>query len=211
MKDLEVKMNNRKEVILITGSSGRIGFKAAERFSQQYEIVGFDVLLAGHLPDVDFLSVDMASDESVKEGMAKVKKYGNRIAAVIHLAAYYSFTQEHSSNYERITIRGTERLLKHLQDFEVDQFIFSSTMLVHAPCEVGQRINENSPIDPKWSYPKSKVQTELLIHQERGKIKKTTILRIAGVYDDRCHSIPLSNQIQRIYEKQLTSHLFPGK
>ena len=36
------------------------------------------------------------------------------------------------------------------------------------------------------------------------------ILRIAGVYDDECHSIPIAHQIQRIYEKQLESHLFAG-
>src|SRR5258708_1493572 len=36
------------------------------------------------------------------------------------------------------------------------------------------------------------------------------LLRIAGVYDDYCHSIPLAHQIQRIYERQFLGHLFPG-
>ena len=36
------------------------------------------------------------------------------------------------------------------------------------------------------------------------------ILRIAGCYDDECHSIPISNQIQRIYENQFASHVLPG-
>lgn len=36
------------------------------------------------------------------------------------------------------------------------------------------------------------------------------MLCIAGVYDDACHSIPLAHQIQRIYERRLTSHVFPG-
>jgi nucleoside-diphosphate-sugar epimerase len=35
-------------------------------------------------------------------------------------------------------------------------------------------------------------------------------LRIAGAYDDGCHSIPHANQIQRVYERKLTSHVFPG-
>ena len=34
------------------------------------------------------------------------------------------------------------------------------------------------------------------------------LLRIAGVYDDGCHSIPLAQQIQRTYERQLTSRLY---
>ena len=37
------------------------------------------------------------------------------------------------------------------------------------------------------------------------------LLRLAGVYDDICHSPPLANQMQRIYERQLASHLYSGQ
>ena len=199
-----------KEVILITGASGRIGFKSAAFFSNQFQIVGFDIFLAGQLPDVEFVIVDLATDESTKEGLDHVKqKYGNKIASVVHLAAYYSFSSEHSPLYDKITVKGTERLLKGLQQFEVDQFIFSSTMLVHKPTRPGVKITEDSPVEARWDYPESKVKTEAVIHQERGKIS-TVNLRIAGVYDDRCHSIPLSNQMQRIFEKQFEAHVFAG-
>jgi len=203
-------MAAEKGVILITGASGRIGFKSAERFSSDYDIVGFDVYLTGHLPGVEFVAVDMASDESVKEGLDHIRQnYGNRIISVIHLAAYYSFSSQHSSNYDKITVQGTERLLKGLQSFDVDQFIFSSTMLVHKPTKPGVKITEDSPVVPNWDYPLSKVKTEAVIHQKRGKMSAVN-LRIAGVYDDHCHSIPLSNQLQRIYENQLESHVFAG-
>lgn len=203
-------MSDGKEVILITGCSGRIGFKAAEKFSEKYQVVGFDVLLTGKFPGLELVSVDMSSDESVKEGLEYVRsKYGNRLAAVIHLAAYYNFTGGGWGHYQRITVDGTGRLLEGLKSFTCDQFIFSSTMLVHAPCEVGHKITEESPVVPKWQYPKSKVLTEDLIRKNRGQMS-CVLLRIAGVYDDRCHSIPLSNQIQRIYENQLEGHVFAG-
>jgi len=128
---------------------------------------------------------------------------------LIHLAAYYSFKEEHSDKYEMITVKGTERLLKALQHFEVEQFLFTSTMLVHAPTRPGIPIHEDSPVAPSWDYPRSKVKTEKLIHELRGNIP-TVILRVAGVYDDRCHSIPISHQIQRIYENKLEGHFFPG-
>lgn len=199
-----------KEVILITGASGRIGFKSAEIFSDKYRIIGFDIILAGHLPDVEFYVVDMSSEASIHQGLEYVKKnYGNRIASVLHLAAYYSFEGGSWRLYENITVKGTERLLQGLQSFEVEQFIFSSTMLVHAPGKVGEPINEDSPVLPKWDYPKSKVLTEEIMHKERGKIP-IVIMRIAGVYDDMCNSIPLSNQLQRIYQNQLEGHLFSG-
>ena len=58
-----------------------------------------------------------------------------------------------------------------------------------------------------WAYPASKVRTEQLICDPRGAIP-AGLLRIAGVYDDQCHSIPLANQIKRIEARQFTSHLY---
>jgi nucleoside-diphosphate-sugar epimerase len=201
-----------RDVILITGASGRIGFMVAERFVEKYQIIGFDIFLTGHLPGVELIGVDMASEESLDDGLKEIlDKFGNRISSVIHLAAYYSFSGGGWSQYQRITVDGTERLFKGLRkyNFHVEQFVFSSTMLVHAPSVPGQKIDENSAVIPKWNYPKSKVLTEDLIHRMQGDIP-SVIMRIAGVYDDRCHSIPLSNQVQRIYENQLEGHLFAG-
>jgi nucleoside-diphosphate-sugar epimerase len=36
------------------------------------------------------------------------------------------------------------------------------------------------------------------------------ILRIGGVYDDLCHSIPLAQQMRRIYERDITAYGFPA-
>jgi nucleoside-diphosphate-sugar epimerase len=82
-------------------------------------------------------------------------------------------------------------------------------MLVHAPCQPGQHIDESWPVEPKWDYPESKLRTERLILSERAGIP-AVLLRLAGVYTDRCQSIPLAHQIQRIYERRLTANVFPG-
>ncbi len=199
------------ETILITGSSGLIGYPLSQRLADQFGVVGLDRQGPPHPPpNVDCVSVDLTSDESVQDGLTYVReRYGDTLASVLHLAAYYDFSGEPSRKYDEITVKGTQRLLRALQAFRVEQFIFSSTMLVHAPCEPGQRINEDWPLEPKWAYPKSKVETETLIRAERGSLP-VVLLRIAGVYNDRCHSIPLAHQIQRIYERKLVSHVFPG-
>jgi nucleoside-diphosphate-sugar epimerase len=199
-----------KDVVIITGCSGRIGFKAAERLSEKYQVVGFDICLQANIPGVEFFKVDVGSEESVKEGLDYVKtKYGNKIASIVHLAAYYNFTGGGWDQYQRITVNGTRRLLDGLDSFTCDQFIFSSTMLVHAPSSPGHKISEDSPVVPSWDYPKSKVLVEKMMHERCDQIPMVA-LRIAGVYDDKCHSIPLSNQIQRIYENQFEGHLFAG-
>ena len=199
-----------KKVIIVTGACGRIGSNVMRKLETEFHVVGFDLPQAIQATkNKNLVPVDLGSDESVEEAFTHILKlYGNKIASVIHLAAYYSFSDQNYDNYERITVRGTERLLKALKNFEVEQFTFSSTMLVHAPCKQG-KITEKSPVVAKWAYPRSKVASEKLIHELRGNIP-TVILRIAGVYDNECHSIPISNQIKRIYEKQLQAHLFAG-
>lgn len=204
-------MDKDKELIIVTGSCGRIGAAVVKRLSGKFNIAGFELLKAFYAGATEeLIPVDISSEESVHQAFRHIRDYyGNKIHSVIHLAAYYSFSDQNETLYNKITVQGTERLLKHLQTFEVGQFIFSSTMLVHAPCGLNEKINEDWPVKPSWAYPKSKVATEKIIHEQRGNIP-AVVLRIAGVYDDMCHSIPISNQIQRIYEKQLESHLFSG-
>lgn len=204
-------MTREQETVVVTGSSGLIGAAVADRLQGKYHVIGFDRPGAPHPPaHVECIDLDVTSDESVRNGLSQVRdRHGNRLAAVIHLAAYYDFSGVPSKKYDEITVGGTRRLLGELRKFEVEQFIFSSTMLVHAPGKVGQKITEDWPLAPKWAYPESKVRAENVIRADRGNIP-AVLLRVAGVYDDECHSIPLANQIQRIYEQKLASHFYPA-
>ena len=204
-------MKQKGHIVLITGANGRIGAALMRRLSKRFDsVVGFDRNApTPPPPDCVAIPVDITSDESVREGFRVLREHhGTRIAAVVHLAAYYDFLGKPSPKYDEITVAGTRRLLHGLHEgFEVEQFIFSSTMLVHRP---GVFITEDSPIEPTWAYPESKVHTEALIRAEHGDIP-IVLLRIAGVYDDVCHSPPLAHQIQRIYERQFSSHLYSGE
>jgi nucleoside-diphosphate-sugar epimerase len=198
----------------VTGSNGRIGDAVMRRLAGHFDsTVGFDRQApAPPPPGCVYIPVEMTSDDSVRQGLQTLRAHhGMRVVSIIHLAAYYDFFGEPSPKYEEITVRGTGRLLRGLRelDFHVEQFLFSSTMLVHRPAALGQRISEDWPIEPTWAYPESKVRTEQLIRDERASTR-VLLLRIAGVYDDLCHSIPLANQIQRIYERQFTSRVYSG-
>ncbi|MEO6624680.1 MAG: heavy metal-binding domain-containing protein, partial [Burkholderiaceae bacterium] len=207
-------MNPEKNIILVTGSNGRIGDAVMRRLTGRFsDVVGFDRKApAPPPPDCVSIAVDIASDDSVREGLRILREHhGTHIAAVVHLAAYYDFLGKPSPKYDQITVDGTGRLLRGLREgFAVEQFIFASTMLVHRPGEPGVFITEDSPIGPTWAYPESKVRTEALIRAERGAIP-AVILRLAGVYDDVCHSPPLAHQMQRIYERQFAGHLYSGE
>ena len=207
-------MKPERNIILITGCNGRIGSAVMRRLTGRFsDVVGLDRNAPTPAPsDCVRMPVDIASDDSVRQGLRLLREHhGTHIATVVHLAAYYDFLGKPSPKYDEITVEGTRRLLRGLRaGFEVEQFIFSSTMLVHAPGEPGQFITEDWPLGPTWAYPESKVRTEALIRAERGAIP-AVILRFAGVYDDVCHSPPLAHQMQRIYEGQLAGHLYSGE
>ena len=207
-------MTPERGIVLITGSNGRIGSAVMRRLTGRFsDVVGFDLKApTPPPPGCVRIPVDITSDASLEAGLSALREHhGTHLVAVIHLAAYYDFLGKPSPKYDEITVNGTQRLLRELREnFEVEQFIFSSTMLVHRPGEPGQFITEDWPLGPTWAYPESKVRTEALIRTQRGNIP-TVVLRLAGVYDDVCHSPPLAHQIQRIYERQLAGHLYSGE
>lgn len=201
-----------KPVVLVTGATGFIGSAVVRRLGDQYTIVALD--RAGP-PDppapAETVDFDLASDEGVAAALAAVRdRFGSRIASVIHLAAYYDVTGEPNPLYDKITVQGTRRLIDGLQAFEVEQFVFASTMLVHKATErPDQPINEDSPIEPAWAYPESKVKTEAMLREQHRQVS-VVFLRIAGVYDDEGHQPFIAEQIARIYEHRLIGHLYPG-
>ncbi len=201
-------MTSTKPVVLVTGSQGRIGRAIADALGERYTVVGFERDCGGA---EDCITVDITSDEAVAAGCRALReRYGTRIASVIHLAAFYDFSGEPDPRYEKVNVQGTRRLLRALQDFEVEQFVYASTMLVHAPTQPGSPIREDSELAPRWPYPQSKLDTEEVVRAERGGIP-ALILRIAGVYTDECEVPSLAYQIQRIYERQMLAHVFPGE
>lgn len=199
--------------VLITGGSGFIGSALIGRLAELgIPLVGLD--RAGP-PDppapahaIDF---DLSSDEGVRAALDEVRRrFGNRITSVVHLAAYYDISGESNPLYDKITVEGTRRLIDALQTFEVEQFIYASTMLVHKPTDrPDERINEASPIEPSWAYPESKARTEALLREQHGRMP-VVFLRIAGVYDDLGHSPFIAEQVARIYEHRLAAHVYPG-
>ena len=202
----------RRDVVVVTGSSGYIGSSLIKKLAEQFRVVAFDRETSPHPPVVaECVCIDLTADDSIAAALARLRTaYGGRIASVIHLAAYFDLTGEPDPKYQSVTVEGTERLLRGLQEFELEQFVFVSTMLVHAPGEHGKPINEDWPLDPKLPYRESKVLTERLIREQHGNVP-VVLVRPAGVYDDLCHAPVLAHQIARIYERRLISHLYAGR
>lgn len=200
--------STQKPLVIITGAAGNLGQILAQALGNEYRIIGLDRSTAESV-HANY-TVDVTSADSVNDAFEQLaREHGRHTAAVIHLAAYFDFTGKESPLYQKVNVDGTRHLLSALQDFSVDRFIYSSTMLVHKPGEPGIKINESTPIAPGWAYPKSKAAVEKLIEQEAGKIPYT-LLRLAGVYDEQIAVPTLGHQIARIYERDLKANLYAG-
>lgn len=201
-----------RPILLVTGSSGLIGRRVVREFASEFTVVGIDVEPPSGDAGSAFVRCDLTSAEDTARALAGVRRdHGDHVASVIHLAAYYDFSGESSPLYRDLTVEGTRRLLRELRAFRVEQFVFTSTLLVMEPAKgPDETITEESPQeDDPWDYPRSKIEAEEVIRAEHGEIP-AVILRIAGVYDDGGHSIPIAQHVARIYERKLESYFFPG-
>lgn len=202
----------QKPLVVVTGSSGLIGSRLIEALWEDHYVIGLDVKPPNEqVSESEWIECDMTDDTSVGSALRQVReRHGGRIHSVVHLAAYYDFSGEPSTLYQELTVDGTRRLLHELRKFEVvEQFVFSSSLLVMKSADEDHPIKESSLVEGGWDYPQSKLAAEKVIQEERNSIP-AVILRMAGVYDEDCHSIPIAQQISRIYTKQLEGYLFPG-
>ncbi|TWT33470.1 NAD dependent epimerase/dehydratase family protein [Posidoniimonas corsicana] len=200
-----------RPTVAITGSTGLIGAALVDRLKHDYQVVGIDLDSPAHpTPGAHYIDCDLTDVAQVGDALDELRKLsGGHLASVVHLAAYYDFSGEPSPLYDKLTVDGTRRLLDGLQTFKVEQFLFSSSMLVMKSSPDGDLITEESPTNAGWDYPRSKLDAEEAIRKHRGDIPAIA-LRIAGVYDELCHSIPIAQQAKRIYERDIESHLYPG-
>ena len=193
-------------IVLVSGASGNLGQSLCKALRGRFYTIGLDI---NDAPCADeSFHCDFTTPSSIELALHRIKEqHGDRIAAVIHLAAYFDFTGEPNSLYQTLNVDGTRHFLSQLQRFAVERFIYASTMLVHEATVPGHKINESSPVQPGWAYPESKAQAEEAVHQAHGSIP-FSILRLAGLYDDHSAVPTLSYQIARIYERDIKSVLY---
>ena len=144
-------MATTRQVILVTGSAGYLGTALVQALASDYQVVGFDrTPPQEHQPTrSDFIECDLTQEESVRDALSTLRgRHGDQVTSCVHLAAHYDFSGEPSPLYRTLTVEGTRRLLRGLQDFTVEQFVFSSTHIVMKPAEEGDVITESSPVDP---------------------------------------------------------------
>lgn len=76
------------EVIVLTGSTGRIGNALAKKLHEDFTIVGLDIVEPDSYHIDDWLYTDFTDTAVVKSSFNSIRsKYGRDLRAVVHLVA----------------------------------------------------------------------------------------------------------------------------
>ncbi len=166
--------------LLVTGASGFLGGHLCEALSGRHEIVamvrkGSDTSLLTPL-SVELRCCDLADPGSLK-GVAR------DVDAVVHLAAYYTFTGD-KERYRLINVDGTRALLNSMIASGVTRIVYCSSTEALGPTGAEPADEDRTPA-PVYEYGRSKLQVEELLREWSNKGIEHTVIRPSGIYGPR--------------------------
>jgi nucleoside-diphosphate-sugar epimerase len=167
--------------VLITGHRGYIGSVMAPALLQAgYEVVGLD---AGYFGECTLIP-DPATVPSIVKDIRHIER--SDLAgyfAVVHLAA---LSNDPIGNLDaewtrQINYEATVRLAEYAKQAGVERFLFSSSCIMYGMSEANI-VDENSPLDPRTEYARSKVLAETAIASLADDGFSPTFLRNGTIY-----------------------------
>lgn len=164
--------------ILVTGGTGFLGRYVVRRLVDAGDAVRILVrtsraVAEGMTAGAEIIAGDLCDPPSLRRAL-------HGLDAVCHCAARME-TRGSWSEFEEVTVRGTERLLEAACDEHVKRFLHVSSLGVHG-LDGQKTITEDSPLDEspgeRGHYTRSKIESERLVWRyarERGL--STTVVR----------------------------------
>lgn len=161
--------------VLVTGATGFLGGHLIEEMAN-----GPHVPVCAHRRGSDTRKIDeLGLEKAVLDltDRASMLSALKGVDAVVHLAAYYTFTGR-KEQYEKVNVKGTGDLLDACRELGVKRFIYCSSTEAMGPIDFPPG-DEDSPLHPQYEYGRSKAKAEELV---RSSGLDWTILRPSGIY-----------------------------
>ncbi|MCF7823171.1 MAG: NAD(P)-dependent oxidoreductase [Candidatus Marinimicrobia bacterium] len=209
-----MKTANQLPGLVITGASGFIGRNFIETFKDVYQIYAIarrnqhEVGIPRHKNIKWFLS-DIADQKSINGIMTEIIANGGA-DYLIHLAAFFDFSNEANPEYERTNIIGSRVIFEEASRLELKRFIFASSLVVSEFPKAGQRLTEKSRLDADFPYAVTKIAGESMA-REWSKTFPCTVVRFAAVFSDWCEYGPLYKFLETWSSSSWKSRVLGGQ
>jgi nucleoside-diphosphate-sugar epimerase len=167
--------------VLITGHNGYIGSVMASHLLQAgYDVVGLDTEYFGQCT----LVPDRIAIRGIRKDIRDVTPADlEGIDAVVHLAALSNdpLGDLNAGWTEEINFQASVQLARLAKAAGVQRFLFSSSCIMYGMSEA-EVVTEESPLDPRTEYARSKAQAERAIAPLAGDGFSPVFLRNGTVY-----------------------------
>jgi len=167
--------------ILITGHDGYLGSVMAPHLTAAgYDVVGLDT---GYFSECSLIP-DLGKVPAVKKDLRNLAAADLAgFDAVIHLAALSNdpIGNLNDSWTEEINYQASVKLAELARAAGVERFLFSSSCIMYGSADT-LVVNEDSPLDPKTEYARSKVKAERAITALADKNFSPVFIRNGTVY-----------------------------
>jgi UDP-glucose 4-epimerase len=168
--------------ILVTGGAGYIGSHTVKKLGEAgYEVVVYDNLSTGSAAAIvygELCQGELSDPQSLSQVFEQ-----HRFDAVLHFAASISVPEslEQPLDYYANNTSNVINVLQCCKNFNVNQFVFSSTAAVYGEVRESP-VEESSPTIPINPYGKSKLMSESIIRDyAQASELKYVILRYFNV------------------------------
>jgi nucleoside-diphosphate-sugar epimerase len=180
--------------IVVTGASGLIGRHFLEAAKDGYFIYALarrpqlKASVPPH-PNLRWIQVDIADRESLRRIMDRIRLRGGA-DFLLHLAAFFDFSNREDPEYERTNVRGTRNVLEEARGLGLHRFVFASSLVVSEFPRPEGALTERSPADADFPYARSKRRGEEMV-REFSSAFPCSVVRLAAVVSDWCEYPPL--------------------
>jgi len=134
--------------IVVTGCSGRLGRRVAQKLATQHEVIGIDRRECPALPN----NVILHQVDIRRRGAEDVFKHAP-VDVVLHLGMVHNFRISSEQLYARNVI-GTETLLRYASQYGVKKFVLLSSADAYGPSPTNSHyIHEDAPLMASQRFP----------------------------------------------------------
>ncbi len=200
--------------IIVTGASGFLGRLLVQMLRRRHRIVALDrrpmseAEMAGH-PNVEWYQVDLTDREALRDTVACIRA-GGRVHVLIHLAAYYDFTGDEHSEYQRTNVDAMRSLLDASRTLGLEHFIFASSIAACPFSSPGRPINEATPPFGSHIYARTKRAGEEMLADYTDSFSPL-IVRFAAMFSDWCEYPPLQVMLDTWLSGGWNSRILAGR